>query len=337
MENENNNKRKKRLIPLIWWFGGAIAGGGLIALAVLLANKNGQVKDLELKLNETEKACMTERDSLSNEIRTLSNDYDTLQADYEVLGADLKTTQERNARLLAANASYNEQLMKCGNENAALQASIDKYLTENRSLSDKVGILNSQVEDLQAQLDESNSTNTLQSEIINDQNERITSDSTAWAEAEQIRKEEDVSGYFNNTDIGAAIGLKIRSVPYSHHFYGINMINGYVINRHFMTGIGVGLNAYNGGMMAPLYLDLRYNFRKTGFRPYVFADAGLLLVFDDMDEPGLFINPGAGVFRNITDRLAVNLGAGFFVQRTPVKASFINFKLGLIILGKKEE
>lgn len=338
MENDNNkNKRRKRIIPFIWWFGGAVAGGGLITLTVLLTNKNDQVKDLELKLNETEKACMTERDSLSNEIRTLLHDYDTLKGGYEVLDADLKTAQERNSRLLAVNGANNEQLMKYRNENMTLQTSIDKYLAENRSLADRVSILDSQVEDLQAQLEESNATNTIQDEIISNQNERIASDSTAWVEAERIRMEEDVSGYFNNTGFGAAIGLKDVSVPYTKQFFAVDVVNGYVVNRHIMTGMGIGLYAYNGGLVAPVYLDFRYNFGKTGFRPYAFINSGMLFKFENFDDPGLFINPGLGVSRTISNKLAVNLGAGFFNQRVPIRSTFVNFKLGLIILGKKAD
>ncbi len=337
MENNNDNKRKKRIIPLIWWFGGAVAGGGLIALTVLLSNKNDQVKNLELKLNETEKACIAERDSLSNQISTILHDYDTLKTDYEVLDADLKTAQERNSRLSAVNASNNEQFMKYRDENAILQASIDKYQSENRSLAERVSTLDSQVEDLQARLEESNVTNIMQGEIISNQNEKITSDSIVWTEAERKRKEEDVSGYFNNTGLGAAIGLKDVSMPYTKQFFAIDIVNGYVVDRHIMTGIGIGLYAYNGGLAAPLYLDFRYNFGKTGFRPYAFVNSGMIFVFENIDDPGLFINPGLGVSRNISNRLGVNLGVGFFNQRVPIRSTFVNFKLGLIILGKKED
>ncbi|MBN2480987.1 MAG: hypothetical protein JXB19_04550 [Bacteroidales bacterium] len=337
VNNQDKQKEKRRAIPFFWWFGGAVAGGGLIALAILLAGKNNQVNDLELKLSETETAYKRERDSLSNEIRTFQFNNDTLMLRNEILGTDLQSALERNARLSALNASNNQQIMKFKSENAELQTIIDKYLSENETLSTRVDTLNSQIEDLQVRLQEINTTNTMLAEKIGDQNERIVADSAAMAEAERLRKEEDVSGYFNNTDIGAAPGLKIISVPYTHHFYSINMINGYVINRRFATGIGVGLNAYNGGMAAPVYLDFRYNLKETGFIPYFFADGGLLFVFENLKEPGLFINPGAGIYRNVSDRLAVNLGAGLFVQRTPIQASFVNFKLGLIFFGRKGE
>jgi hypothetical protein len=145
-----------------------------------------------------------------------------------------------------------------------------------------------------------------------------------------FRKYEDVSGYVNITEASGGIGTGITTTDYSQYLLGISTINGYVINSHFITGIGVGLNAYNGGMMAPVYLDIRYNFNERKFTPYVFGDGGVLLNFDDIAAPGLFINPGLGIITKITDKLAINLGTGLFVQRVPTLASFINFKLGII-------
>ena len=110
-----------------------------------------------------------------------------------------------------------------------------------------------------------------------------------------------------------------------------------MINKRFLTGVGLGINSYNGGWMTPLYLDFRYKFRETGYTPYLFADGGFLIIFDDITEPGFFLNPGLGIQKKIHNRFTLNLGTGLFIQRTPVKASFINFKLGFTIYGRKEE
>jgi hypothetical protein len=95
--------------------------------------------------------------------------------------------------------------------------------------------------------------------------------------------------------------------------------------------VGVGVLAYNGGVTIPLYLDFRYHFNKRKFTPYLYADGGLLLKLDYLKEPVLFINPGIGLYKSISDKFALNFGAGVFIQRDEVaKSSFVNFKLGLI-------
>ncbi len=218
-----------------------------------------------------------------------------------------------------------------------LQESINKYLAENEQLNTKIGSLNNRIEIILAQMQESEETNSMQVEIINDQNEKIISDSVSMAEDARLRKAEDVSGYVNITDLGGAFGLNDISLPYSKYYYSLSTINGYVINKRFLTGIGVGLNAYNDGMMAPVYLDFRYNLKESGYIPYISADGGFLIVFDDLKLLGLFINPGIGVYRKFSNRLAVNLGSGLFIQRSPIQASFVNFKLGFIFLGKKDD
>lgn len=340
MENntdQKERKKKKRILPFFWWFGGAVAGGGLIALAILLAGKNNQIGDLQRELVDNETAYTKEKESLRSELDLAHFHLDTLKAGYDALSAALAAAQERNARLASTNASYNKQIITFRAENEGLQSSIDKYLTENQSLNERIRAINEQMENLQAQLDDNRQVNEDQAEVISDQSARIASDSAAMAQKAIQEAEENVSGYFNNTFVSGAYGLDIRSVPYSHYFYGGGMINGYVIDRRFATGVGLGLNAYNGGVMMPIYLDFRFNLKKTGLIPYLVADGGLLLNFNDMKEPGLFINPGFGIYKDLSERIAINLGGGLFVQRTPFKSSFVNFQLGLIMRGKKKE
>jgi len=150
-----------------------------------------------------------------------------------------------------------------------------------------------------------------------------------------FNKYEDVSGYINITEIGGGFGLGEVAADYTAHFAGISTINGYVINRHFVTGLGLGINAYNGGLMAPVYLDLRYNFNERRFTPFIFGDGGILVNFED--GPGLFLNPGIGIYGKIKDKLGISLSSGLFVQRTPNLASFINVKLGVFFLGNGGE
>jgi hypothetical protein len=148
------------------------------------------------------------------------------------------------------------------------------------------------------------------------------------------RKHLDVSGYVNITEVTVASGLGNTTADYTGRFTGLTMVNGYAINEHFITGIGLGLQAYNGGSMGPVYLDIRYtlNSRKK-YTPFIYGDGGMLLNFDDFSKPGLFISPGIGISRSIDKKIAVILSTAVFVQSFPKNvSSFIQVKLGIRFL-----
>ena len=328
--------RRRTLLPFLWWIAGVMAAG-LIILSVMLAGKNRQVNDFKKALQDEETSFISEKNSLLTELSQSKNDIQSLQTRYNSLHEDLRKSQVDNSRLLRTTQSNAQTIDRVETKNALLQESLDNYSVKNEQLAAEVLILNDKLEDCRKQLNDYASAKYSQEKIISDQKVRILSDSAALAESERLRKTEDVSGYFNNTDLGGAFGLGIIDVPYSRYFYSLNTINGYVINKRFLTGVGLGINSYNGGWMTPLYLDFRYKFRETGYTPYLFADGGFLIIFDDITEPGFFLNPGLGIQKKIHNRFTLNLGTGLFIQRTPVKASFINFKLGFTIYGRKEE
>jgi len=335
MENDDNRKEKKRVIPFLWWFGGALLTGGLVTMAILYSNRNNDLKDLEQRYYETESTLTGEKEVLSNELTSARNSYDTLVRSYEVLNTQLSDARARNGRLAAQNAANTEYITKYKTENAQLQESLNSSMAENESSNKMILTLNDQLNDLQSKLSESQSAGNQQAETIRERDEKIAADSAAMAEAAAQQAYEDVSGYINITDLNGAYGLDMRDIPNSKYFYGISMLNGYVINRRFITGVGIAVNVYDEDVLMPLYLNFRYNFTETGFIPYFSADGGLLLNFNELKEPGLFISPGLGLYKSISDRLAVNFGTSLFMHRTPVKSSFINFKIGLAFKPKK--
>jgi len=80
---------------------------------------------------------------------------------------------------------------------------------------------------------------------------------------------------------------------------------------------------------------MRYTFNKRTFTPYFFADGGVLIPFEsDLQKPSLFVNPGIGISRNIGKKLALNFGAGYYLQRDAARNSFVNAKIGLIYRKK---
>jgi len=132
---------------------------------------------------------------------------------------------------------------------------------------------------------------------------------------------------FNEATIG--IGLGDVSVPYSKSFFGFNTIHGYQVNRYFVISAGTGVSFYNGGTMIPVFLDLRYRIHIDHFTPYLFGDGGLLLGAGGSGESKMFLNPGAGIRYALSNKFALNLGAGLFVQTGETMDSFVNIKLGI--------
>jgi hypothetical protein len=143
----------------------------------------------------------------------------------------------------------------------------------------------------------------------------------------------DVSGYINITEIGGGLGISNPVNDFTRYFAGITTVNGYVIDHHFLTGIGTGVYGYDAGIVVPVYLDIRYTFNNRRFTPFVFGDGGVLVELNHPEDFGLFVNPGLGVIRKLSKSMKLSLGAGLYIQEMGERASFINVKLGLYFLS----
>ena len=147
-------------------------------------------------------------------------------------------------------------------------------------------------------------------------------------------------GYANITELTYGIGLLETDSPYAKYLAGLTTVNGYQINRFFITGAGIGLMFYNDGFLVPLYLGGRFSYPaiNTKISWYVNADAGTLLNFEDFNNgTRLFINPLIGVRYTMKSTIAANFGIGIFTQMGPGvnRDSFLNFKLGVIVLPQR--
>jgi hypothetical protein len=134
-------------------------------------------------------------------------------------------------------------------------------------------------------------------------------------------------GYITINEFTAGLGLGDKGVPFSKSFFGINTIHGYQINRNFIIAAGTGISFYNGGTLIPVFLDLRFNFSLRTISPYFSGDGGLFL--NPSGPARLFINPGAGIRYSLSDKMCINLGAGFLLQSAETQNSFVNVKIGL--------
>ena len=71
-------------------------------------------------------------------------------------------------------------------------------------------------------------------------------------------------GLINISEFSAGFGIGETNVDYAKSFFGLTSILGYGFTKNLQTGIGTGLLFYNGGLLVPVYLDLRFmiNFGK---------------------------------------------------------------------------
>ncbi len=82
--------------------------------------------------------------------------------------------------------------------------------------------------------------------------------------------------------------------------------------------------------MIPLYLDFRYSFGQTRWRPFLIADGGLTFPVKEFSSTGAFISPSIGIQRLLNDKSAINLSFGVWTQMTPTtsRSTFLLLRAG---------
>lgn len=145
-------------------------------------------------------------------------------------------------------------------------------------------------------------------------------------------------GYYNLTEAHYGYGLKLRDVPFSHHFFGITTVNGMQFGS-LALGVGVGYFGYNEGWLLPLYADGRYYIGDQKNKFFIMLSSGFLLNFKDFpNESNFFANPGGGIMIPLTKGTRLSFAVGFFTQfdkdaisnrDAGYRDSFVNMKLGL--------
>lgn len=146
-------------------------------------------------------------------------------------------------------------------------------------------------------------------------------------------------GLLNITELNIGFGLGDTQADYAKSFYGLTSVIGYGITKNLNAGIGSGLSFYNGGMLVPLFLDLRGIINLGKISAYAFGDGGLLFNFSESNYGNkILLNPGLGIQFPFGEKLFGNLGAGLFLQTTKGKEehdSFINLKVGITYTFRK--
>jgi hypothetical protein len=128
-------------------------------------------------------------------------------------------------------------------------------------------------------------------------------------ENEEIKK----SGYYFIAELVPAVGW--NDIEYEGSF-GMQVVNGYQVNRHFNVGIGFGLNKHIHTAYAPVFLDLRANFLAERVTPFVAFAGGWAFGDPDHDEGGAYVNPAFGVKFHVSKSTALQLSLGYRYQES---------------------
>lgn len=308
----------------------------LIAVSLILllpCCNTGDEKNEVALLLEKQTFIIAQRDSLQRLLAVNSARYDTVYANLNKRDEDYKTLESKNKSLQSGYYKRGAELKKLTEENATLNNTINEKSAENESIKKEVAALQQKVTAIDNQKAETEKNNAALAQTLKIKEEKIVADSLAEANKPIPPKE---SGFISVTEIGGGFGLGDVSVDYSKSLFSFNTMAGYRINKHFLTGIGAGVHVYNGGTLVPLYLNVRYSFNGGKVTPFLFTDGGVNVYFKDIMSSGLFLNPGIGLEKKLSNKVSLHLSTGVLVNQSPVglRYSFINIRGGISFRGK---
>lgn len=311
------------------------------SLIVLVLSMQGCKNDTELQtqltvLGNEKVKLINQKDSVLRLLSTSKTVYDTLSASYNNLTQDNDALKSRIRSLQAGISNRDKQIKAAEQEKAELNNVIAGKDAKNDSLGRVIASLNNQVAGLNNTIAAGKAENKSLTDILTVKNNRIVADSLAEVKRLTAPRE---YGFVDIISVGGGIGLKQSNLDYENRLISIDNIFGYQINRYFTTGIGVGAHFYDGGMLFPLYLDMRYKFGAGNLKPFISADGGFLLRFDDLPESSTFIQPLIGLSKKVGQKSYLNLSTGLTIIHTPVlgqhRASFFTIKAAFQFPGKK--
>jgi len=143
-------------------------------------------------------------------------------------------------------------------------------------------------------------------------------------------------GYKGIVEIGYQLGVG----EFALDRLKLNIINGYQINPYFSVGLGTGLRFYfdSEKVMVPIFADFRANFMNSSLSPYFSLGIGYSLDSDyHFKGAGMIVNPVAGVSYRISEKLVMNFGLGYELQKLkmssgdPTSSSLgaVSFNIGI--------
>lgn len=141
---------------------------------------------------------------------------------------------------------------------------------------------------------------------------------------------------FSLTEFNMGYGARYLDQDYEIRRTGFSTLIGYRYNRSISIGLGAGLEAYNGGTMAPLFAEGHIYMNRlsvSSIKPFVTGATGTLtLISGKSTDIRFFANPGFGFLIPVTFRSSLSVSVGLYTQWAfdQQRYSFINTKIGLL-------
>ncbi len=311
-----------------------------LAVAVMILSpscKSDELKDQIMVLTQRQVLLANEKDSLFKLLEAKKVEYDTLTANYNSLSESNKELLQRIRNLQAGYNARGAQIKKAEAEKVELNNIIAAQNQGNDSLNREIAARENRIAELNNSIAAKQAENSNLSDVIKQKELRIAADSLAEVKRLMQPKE---NGFVNILEIGGGLGIARTNIDYTSRIIGVSNIFGYQINKNFLTGVGLGLNFYDGGIGIPLYLDLRYSLspKPSGLTPFIAADGGIQFFPDAMDMTNIFIQPNLGLQKRLGPKTSLKVSVGFLTAgMTPTggRSSFFTIKGAVSFSGKK--
>lgn len=311
-----------------------------MAVTVMLLSpscKSDELKDQIMVLTQQQVLMANEKDSLFRLLEAKRVEYDTLTASYNTLSESNKELLQRIKNLQAGYNARGAQIKKAEAEKVELNNIITAQSQKNDSLNREITAREERIAELNNSIASKQAENSNLANVIKQKEIRIAADSLAEVKRLSQPKE---NGFVNIFEVGGGIGLAKTNVDYSNRIIGFSNIFGYQINKNFLTGVGLGLNFYDGGMGIPLFLDIRYsmNPKPSGLTPFIAADGGLQFYPDDFERTNIFIQPTIGLQKKLGPKTSLKVSVGTLtLGMTPEvgRSTFFIIKGAISFAGKK--
>ena len=296
--------------------------------------KTTELREQIATLTEKQAFLEEEKDSLQRLVDLRNRRLDSLNRGMSELSSNYETLSEKASALESTAGRRGEQLRKATADSRELSENLEEKSTENESLQSEIAALEEKISGVNRRMVEIEQEKTTLEKEVAQKQERIEADSITGAQRPAPVPPE-ITGYNNITELGGGFGLGDVSVDYSKSVISLTNISAYQINNRFLAGVGYGAHFYNGGVLLPLYIDMRFTFNHLKVSPMIIADGGLMINPNDIAAVGVFINPSLGVRFPMKNNNSLHLSSGVLIHNTPTgRHTFVNLKLGLSLMKK---
>lgn len=141
---------------------------------------------------------------------------------------------------------------------------------------------------------------------------------------------------YSLTEFNLGYGARYLDQPYEIRRSGVTTLLAYRYSRTIAIGVGAGLESYNGGTLAPLFLEGQIYFDKSirgSIKPFLSGSSGYLAQVSGIKSNiTVFANPSAGLLIPITYRSSLTVSLGVFTQWNVgvERYSFLDTKIGVL-------